>query len=470
VCLDSLGRFEEGEKLAQQLVQEAGWEGESLQFLAIFARKMGEIDQSIIYQRQALGYGINAAGYSNYLMNLIYGSDVEPVFLLNEHQKINQFFDVETVTLKSDRNQASPRKIGFISPDFRTHVVAFFVENLFEHLDHSRYQLFAYSACPPHQCDAMTQKLKNSVEGWQDIYALSGQTAAQKIADDGIDILIDLCGHTGDNRLDVLACKPAPVIATWLGYLSTTGLEAVDFRLVDAYTDPVGLTETHHSEQLMRLGHTQWCYVPRPEYPAVNPLPAQSRELITFGSCNNFFKISDETLALWADLMAQVPNSHLLVSAIPEGRARKRVVDIFMGKKISPARLEFLGRTGPVEYMQNYHRVDIALDSFPYNGGTTTCDALYMGVPVLTLAGQRSVARSGVSLMSNVGLPEWVAHSPQEFLDIGARMAADVAGLARLRAGLRERFMASPLGDQTLFARDFEQALEAMWRIKGRTH
>ena len=465
-CLDKLDRIEEGESLAVRPLSNQNSEGKRLQFLARFSMKNGEIDKGLLYYRRALALGVDSPSYSSYLLALMSSFNMEQSEILEEHKKFNQFFTVRKKFVGNLWSARSVRRIGFISPDLRGHAVALFVEKLFLNLDRSRFEVFIYSACSPILHDNLTGKIRECVDGWVDVNIHSGQDAASIIARDCIDILIDLSGHTAGNRLDVLVHQPAPVIATWLGYLGTTGLDTVDFRIVDGYTDPPGMTETHHTEQLVRLAHSQWCYLPRDDHPAVESLPALRQGGITFGSFNNFVKICDEALALWAQLLARVPNSRLLIAAIPVGRSRQRVTEFFTQQGVSPTRLEFVGRTSFVQYLTNYNRVDIALDSFPYNGATTTCDALYMGVPVLTLAGQHSVARSGVSLMTNIGLPEWVAHSPQEFLDIGARLAADIPALAQLRAGLRKRFMASPLGDQALFARDFEAVLDEMWRLK----
>jgi predicted O-linked N-acetylglucosamine transferase (SPINDLY family) len=467
-CLEKLGQLAEAAIFAEQLADKSGWEVKGLELLAHLHRISGHIEKSIAGYRQLFTYGVDANTYSNYLLLLMSSAEISPPGFLREHQKINELFNKTQPLVLSRAYAAAPRRIGFISADLKTHVVAFFIEKLFELLGHEKFSLHAYSTSNPDQDDEITLGLRKHTAGWRSLYRVPAQAAAEQIAQDEIDILIDLSGHTGGNRMDILAHKPAPVIATWLGYLATTGLTAVDFRIVDAYTDPPGLTEAHHSEQLVRLAHSQWCYVPRATHPPVEGLAALRNGYITFGSVNSFAKISEASLKLWAQLLQQVSNSRLLIAAIPLGQPRQWVTEFFVRQGVAATRLEFLGRTSLQDYMRNYRRIDIALDSFPYNGGTTTCDALYMGVPVLTRAGQHSVARSGVSLMTSVGLPDWVAHSPEEFLAIGAHWAAHLPALAQLRAGLRQQFMASPLGNQALFAQDFERVLHEMWQRKGR--
>ena len=430
-------------------------------------RAAGNLDQAVASYRRALAFGLDARGYSNYLLTLLSSPAMSPDAALDEHRRINQFFANTQPLVHPLSRQPRPRRIGFISADLRMHVVAFFIEKLLGLLGAQGYEVYAYSASSPQLDDAVTQRLRASVSGWRSVHGLAARAAAELIAQDQIDILVDLSGHSGGNRIDVLAHKPAPVIATWLGYLGTTGLNTVDFRIVDGYTDPPGLTEAHHSEQLMRLAHSQWCYLPMSNLPAITPLPALRTGYITFAALNSFAKTSAEAVTLWAQLLARVPGSRLLIAGIPQGQPRQWITELMLAQQVAPTRLEFLPRIEPMPYMANFSRIDIALDSYPYNGGTTTCDALYMGVPVLTRAGQHSVARSGVSLLSNVGLPEWVAHSPEAFLEIGQRLASDIPALAQLRAGLRQRFMASPLGDQALFAQDFAAALDEMWQRKG---
>jgi protein O-GlcNAc transferase len=466
LCLEALEQTDEAWGIFEQILVQNPGDGRAMQNLANLARKAGDIEQALEFYRRLLPLNSGREDMDAYLMCLGFSDTVSPEHFFAEHRRYQAYFDdCKPVALfVGAANQPAPQRIGFISPDFCAHAVAYFIEPLLRHLDRQRFKVFAYSATPTQ--DAVTARLKTVCDVWREVVGLDASVVAQQIAEDKIDILIDLTGHTAYNRLDVLALRPAPVTATWLGYLGTTGMDAVDYRIVDTHTDPAGMTEAFHCERLIRLPHSQWCYQPQPDTPDVAALPAQTNRYVTFGSFNQAPKLSPTILKLWASLLLQVENSRLLLMAVPVGRGRERILKVFRECGVDPARITFRGRTPWNEYFASYGSVDIALDSFPYTGGTTTCDALYMGVPVLTLAGRHSVARSGVSLLTNVGLADWVAADADEFLRIGLRVASDIDGLAEFRAGLRARFLASPLGDQQGFARDFAAALDAMWHDK----
>lgn len=461
LLLEQMGRIEDAEEIVQQVLARDADDQMALSCMAQFARNQGEIGRSLDYLRRALAKNQSAKLLDEYLLTLAYSENQDFAWVLSEHRRIQQCYSANAPLIPTPGRGRDPRRIGFISPDFHAHSVAYFVEPLFSHLDRARFEVVAYSANSKR--DRVTERLQTACDTWRDISGRDAHSAARLIAADEIDILIDLAGHTGGNRLDVLAFRPAPIIATWLGYLGTTGLDAVDFRIADVHTDPIGMTECHHSEKLVRLPHSQWCYQPQLETPPVNALPASEKRYLTFGSFNHVAKLSDRILNLWADLLLRVEGSRLLLAAVPGGRARQRIAMLFARKGVSESRLEFQARTDWNRYFETFHSVDIALDSFPYTGGTTTCDALYMGVPVLTFAGRHSVARSGVSLLTNLGLTDWIANTPEEFLAIGQRAASKLVGLSDLRNTLRERFVASPLADQVAFAKDFAQVLDSMW-------
>jgi predicted O-linked N-acetylglucosamine transferase (SPINDLY family) len=285
------------------------------------------------------------------------------------------------------------------------------------------------------------------------------------IREDQIDILVDLAGHTGGNRLLVFAHKPAPVQVTYLGYPSTTGMTAIDYRFTDAHADPPGMTDALCTEKLFRLPRTDWCFQPPANCPDVALLPARSNGFITFGTFNKFTKTNPQTYKLWAQILHRVPGSKLLLKGrqLVAGETEKRVRSIFAELGIGDHQLDLRGWVPLAHHLAQYHLVDIGLDTFPYHGTTTTCEALYMGVPVVTLAGDSHVARVGVSLMTNVGLPELVAQSPAEYVDIAATLAADLARLEGIRAGLRQQMEQSPLMDKATFANDVETAYRQMW-------
>ena len=290
---------------------------------------------------------------------------------------------------------------------------------------------------------------------------------ADIIRGDGKDILVDLAGHTSGNRLLVFARRPAPVQVTFLGYCDTTGMNAMDYRLTDSHADPPGTTEHLHAERVVRLPETAWCFLPCDPSPPVEPPPVLGLGSATFGCFNVRRKITDEALTVWSRLLGEVPGSRLLLKSLGfcDTSVRHRVRATLASTGIAAERIELIGWVPTLaEHLALYRRVDIALDTFPYNGTTTTCEALWMGVPVVTLAGQAHASRVGVSLLTNAGLPELIAADADNYIRIASRLAADVSRLAALRAGLRGRMAASPLVDAPRFARNVEHAYREMWR------
>jgi predicted O-linked N-acetylglucosamine transferase (SPINDLY family) len=310
----------------------------------------------------------------------------------------------------------------------------------------------------------MTERFRAQADQWRSTVGLSDKQMAQLIHQDQIDILIDLAGHTAGNRLLVFAQKPAPVQITWLGYPNTTGLTTIDYRITDAYTDPPGLNDALHSEQLIRLPQTNWIYQPPQNCPPPNQLSVTAS--IRFGCFNNFSKVTEPMMRVWAQILENVPNSTLLLkaNALTSPEIQQRVRRIFQAQCISPERLELMGWTrSAVDHLTRYNQIAIALDPFPYHGTTTTCEALWMGVPVITLAGQTHVSRVGVSLLTNVGLPELIAESPEDYIRIAVELANDLPRLQELRSTLRQRMEQSPLMDAPKFARNIEAAYRQMW-------
>jgi predicted O-linked N-acetylglucosamine transferase (SPINDLY family) len=293
---------------------------------------------------------------------------------------------------------------------------------------------------------------------------LPDEQAAEMIRQDRIDILVDLSGHTGGNRLLVFARKPAPVQASYLGYLGTTGLPTIDYYLTDALADPPGQTEAHYQEQLVRLPGCGFCYQPGPA-PDVRPEPPASQSgRVTFGCLNSLAKVSDEVLALWARVLAAVRGSRLVLPTGAGRHAEERVCTTLARSRVAPERARLLERAATrFDYLERYHAIDICLDPFPYNGVTTTCDALWMGVPVLSLAGRTCVSRQGVRFLRTVGLDELIADRPEESVRLATDLAGDMPRLAALRRGLRERMRGSLLMDPTRFTRHLEAAYAGMW-------
>ena len=290
---------------------------------------------------------------------------------------------------------------------------------------------------------------------------------AKTVLDDRIDVLVELTGHTGNNRLSALATRLAPVQMSWLGYPCTTGLGAVGYRITEATADPVGTADAHYTETLVRLPRTFLCYRPADEAPAPGPLPSLGGHPFTFGSFNNLPKVNDQVIAAWAEILHRVPGSRVLLKshALACREAVDRVRRAFADHGVDGERVELVGwRRNPAEHLLLYRKIDLALDPFPYNGTTTTCEAMWMGVPVLTLAGSRHAARVGASLLKQVGLGDFVVSTREEYVTKAVALAGARDHLATIREALRERMAASPLCDATAFARDMEAAYRAVWR------
>ncbi|GFO65342.1 tetratricopeptide repeat protein [Geomonas paludis] len=377
---------------------------------------------------------------------------------------------------RPDHRQDLPRphpggriRVGYLSPDFRGHAVASFIEPVLEQHDRDRFEIFCYAnvATP----DATTHLLQGLCDQWRDIHGMADHNAAALIAGDGIDILIDLAGHTSGNRLPVFCHRPAPVQVTWIGYPDSTGLKEMDYRITDALADPPGVDDRLHSEWLLRLPRTFCCYHPPAEAPELVPPPCSRNGYITFGSFNNLAKVTPEVIALWSRVLHAVRDSRLLLKAKPlaDQGVRRRILDLFQEQGVAPGRIELdQGQRGTREHLEQYQRVDIGLDTFPYNGTTTTCEALWMGVPVISLSGDRHCARTGASLLTNCGLADLVTRSEAAFVEMARQVARDRETLREFRAGARERMRRSPLLDAAGVTRELETVLAELWETSRR--
>jgi predicted O-linked N-acetylglucosamine transferase (SPINDLY family) len=351
-------------------------------------------------------------------------------------------------------------RIGYVSPDLRAHAIGLFLLRLLANHNHDSFELFLYSGV--RNPDEVTGRFRQSADVWRETAGLSDQQLAELIRSDHIDVLVDVTMHLHDGRLLTFARKPAPVQITYLAHPGTTGLASMDYRLGDRYMDPPE-NDHFHTEKTIRLSGSYFCYDPMGVELPVNQLPAFSRKSITFGSTNSFSKINDRVLDLWARVLGALPDSHLLVLS-PPGVARQRVTDRMQSFGVDPSRVEFEGHRPRAAYMELYHRVDICLDTFPYTGHTTTLDALWMGVPVITLPGTTAVSRGALSIVSHLQMPWLAAQSEDEYVAIAGKLAGDLARLNHLRATLRDRLSASPLMDGASFARSFEEAIRTAWR------
>lgn len=357
-------------------------------------------------------------------------------------------------------------RVGLVSGDLLNHPVGFFLEALLAEIDPARIELIAYAT--RHDEDELTRRIRPYFSAWRTLAGQSDEAAARLIHADGLHLLLDLSGHTGFNRLSVFAWRPAPVQASWLGYFATTGVREIDYVLADEVSVPKE-QQAQFTEAVCYLADTRLCFSAPPFALAVGPLPAASKKHITFGCFQNLSKVEDAVLAAWGRVFSALPDARLRMQCKQLGDpAQAQSLLARLGRHgIDPARVELHAAIGRDAYLQAHNDVDIILDTFPYPGGTTTCEALWMGVPTLTLAGDSLLSRQGASLLTAAGLAGWVAHSEDEYVSKAIAFAADLPQLAALRAGLRQQALASPLFDAPRFARNFEAALYRMWEQRG---
>jgi predicted O-linked N-acetylglucosamine transferase (SPINDLY family) len=429
----------------------------------------GKLEEATASYRRALELSPEFAdAYSNLLLALHYDANADPDVLQSEHRRwAKQHAPTPATVGQSHTNDPNPERrlrIGYVSPDFRAHSVAFFIEPILTHHDRQCFEVFCYANVS--DGDGVTARLRNVADHWTDIVLMSDADVAAQIRRDQVDILVDLAGHTGGNRLCVFAEKPAPVQVTYLGYPNTTGLTAIDYRLTDALADPPGDTDSSCSETLVRLPEGFLCYQVPIDCPPTTSLPALTTGYVTFGSFNNVIKVNAAVVALWARILGALPQAQLLLKAraLAYAEGRGRLQGLFEQHGVSPDRIEMIPWIkGHAEHQETYGRVDIALDPFPYNGTTTTCEALWMGVPVITLAGTTHAGRVGVSLLTHAGLPELIVASPEAYVALAVELANDLPRLQGLRESLRARLAASPLCDAEGFTRALEAAYRGMW-------
>jgi predicted O-linked N-acetylglucosamine transferase (SPINDLY family) len=432
--------------------------------------KLGRVDEAVSHYRAALRLDPkDRSASSNLLMAMQYTSTATPAAISDAHRAWGASAVAgvprRTAPFANACNLDRKLRIGYVSADFRRHSVAYFIEPVIAAHDRTAVEVMLYADVP--HPDRTTERIRAACDRWQSIQRLDDSTAARLIEADGIDILVDLAGHTSGNRLGLFARKPAPVQATWIGYPDITGLPTIDWRLTDGIVDPDIGQDNAQPESPFRLAEGFLCYRPPEEAPLVSPLPSGRDRPITFGSFNAFFKISSDSIALWARVLAAVPDSRLLIKAeaLDDPGIRDSVSQAFTDHRIRADRLDLMGFVDAVDnHLAIYHRVDIGLDTTPYNGTTTTMEALWMGVPVVALAGDRRASRVGASLLTRAGLADLVAETPDDYVRIAANLAADRERLAALRGGLRAQLGKTTLIDAKRFTRSVEDAYRTMWR------
>lgn len=433
----------------------------------------GEAEKAVELARRVLPAGPVAPEQATWLpYALNYVSSVTPEESLAAHRAAAEVIEKAAPPPRPATTSPEPDRIiriGLVSPDFRSHSVAFFAEPLLKHLDRERVHVTCYSTAPTE--DATTQRLKASADQWRHVASQTSTQIAAAVRNDRIDVLIDLAGLTGGERLTIFAERPAPVQITYLGYPNTTGLAAIDYRIVDGRTDPPG-SERWCTERLLRLDPSFICYVPAPGTPLPAPeVPSRAAGHVTFGSFNTLIKLSDATVGLWASVLRAAPNSKLMLKCrqLADPLTREATVARFSAAGINPARITVVPATKSLaDHLALYAGIDVGLDPIPYAGTTTTCEAMWMGVPVVTLEGTTHASRVGVSLLHSARLEDLIARDPESYVAAAVSLGNDETRRAELRSnaerGLRAVMTASPLCDAPALAARFESLIRGAWR------
>lgn len=469
VVLTKLERFDEAVTSYRQALK---WQPDFAAIhnnLGSLLTALNDPNGAISCYRNALVHQPNhAQAYSNLLMTLNYLPQLSQheMYLAAKKFEADHASDLSPRQTDFHHSAEAEKKlrIGYLSSDFRTHSVAWFIRNLPDAHQRNRIEVFCYANVA--EADAMTGEIEAQTDHWLSIAGMRDADVVDRIKADQIDILIDLGGHTGNNRLLVFARRPAPVQVTWLGYPNTTGMAHMDYRLTDAIADPPGETDNLYSEQLVRLPHGFLCYQPDQAGPDVVDPPCLKQGHITFGSFNNYPKLTPDVIRVWSKILHQSPGSRLILKsrAMLGEKTRERCALQFAEHGISPERVDLLA-TVPTrkEHLALYSKIDIGLDPFPYNGTTTTCEALLMGVPVIALHGDRHAGRVGASIMSRAGLSELIAANEAEYISLAKELAGDRQKLVKMRKELRPQMLESELMDLTLFTESLEHAYREMW-------
>lgn len=462
----ALGRYDEAEECATAGLRLEPRDPALKHTLATALFEQARVDEAIAQVRESLSLQQdNSAAHSTLLRMLWYSDHYTPEKIFREHRawadRHAAPLEKPAVPHANDRNLSRRLRVGFVSPYMHRHAVTFFLEGVIEHHDPAQLEIFLYADVA--RTDDYSERLKAHGAHWRSTIDLDHAALAALVREDEIDILVDLSGHTANNRLLAFARRPAPIQVNWLGFPSTTGMQAMDYRITDAFCDPPGMTEQFNSEKLVRLPGIYMAWRAPDGTPPVASLPALKNGYVTFGTFHSAFKIAPAIAATWARILARVPGSRLRVLAISGAAAEKHIRGLFARSGVAAAQLEILPRLPFEDYLAEFGNVDIALDTFPYHGATTTCFALWMGLPVVVLEGSSHASRADVSMLNNVGLPRLVATTRDEYVAIATRLAGDLPALADLRGKLRGMMERSPNADGRACARNLERAFRDMW-------
>lgn len=467
VALLGAGQLDEAIAAGKQAIAVSDNPSQAYGNLANCYQSRGQLQEALEAHRQAMKLDpADAQQHSNFLYTLNYHPGFTREELADEHRAWGkQHADSLLLASRPHLNDRSPSRrlrLGYVSGHFRTHAVNAFFEPILAAHDHAECEVFCYANSTIR--DETTTRLQGLADHWRDITGVDDPAASELVRRDQIDILVDLAGHIAGNRLPIFARKPAPVQVTYLGYQNTTGMAAMDYRLTDEYSDPSGVTDAYYTEKLVRLPRTFFVYQPSAAAPPVGALPAVGNGYVTFGSFNHFAKVTPHVLDAWARLLAKVPGARLIILSHGSPWLSQHISDVFAEQGVDPSRVELAQRRPYKQYLELISQVDISLDTFPFNGHTTTFDCLWQGVPVVALAGDSYVSRFGSSGLITLGLERLVAGSVEQYLDIAARLAADNEDLRQLRMSMRDRMQSSPIMDFVGFTRDLEAAYRAMWQ------
>jgi protein O-GlcNAc transferase len=470
-CLKDAGRLDEALSCFHKaLVLQPNY-ADAYNNLGNCQKDAGQISEAIASYRQAMALcPDHAMAHSNLIYALHFLAEGDEQVISEEHRRWNEHHAHRfRSSIRPDMNVRHTNRrlrIGYVSPDFHHQAECFFIVPLLEAHNHDEFEIHCYASVV--RPDQITERLRRAADVWHDVLGESDEQLAERIRKDEIDILVDLTMHMGNNRLHMFARKPAPVQVTWLAYPGSTGLKSIDYRLTDAYMDPLDGDVTAYSEQSIRLPDTWICYDPLTEiFPgSITPTPqASSADQTRFGSLNNPCKLNEAVLQLWTKILLEVPNSTLTLLTFAQNH-RNRIYEAFKKGGVDPDRIEFIGRCKRDEYLKLYDQIDLCLDTWPYNGITTSCDALWMGVPVISLVGKIARCRAGLSILSNVGLDELAVQTQEEYLRLAIDLSHDRSHLAVLRSTLRLRLQSSPVMNSPRFARAVEAAFRQIYKLE----
>jgi predicted O-linked N-acetylglucosamine transferase (SPINDLY family) len=466
--LRTLGRLAEAEAILRRSLEINPSHPALYDNLGNVLKDAGEVEEAIDCFRKALALDPNGAATHSNLAYALSFQALEGQTILAECLRWNDRHAAPLrAAIRSHPNDRSPDRrlrVGYVSPDFREHCQALFTIPLLSHHDHAAFEIFCYSSVErPDDC---TRRIAGYADVWREVRPLDDAALCDLVRDDRIDILVDLTMHMADGRPLLFARKPAPVQVAWLAYPGTTGISAMDYRFTDLRLDPPGF-ENHYSERTIRLPDSFWCFDPLTDQPGVNALPALTRGCLTLGCLNNPCKLTGHTLRLWSGVMRALPEARLVLMA-PPGPHRQHLLQRLAAHDIAAERVDFVPYRPRAEYLRSYHDIDLGLDTFPYNGHTTSLDSFWMGVPVVTRVGQTCVGRGGLSQLFNLGLLELAAENDEAFISAAVALTNDLPRLATLRQQLRTRLERSPLMDANRFARNLEAAYRRIWTLEER--